>query len=103
MAVFKEIKKSGFWGGGFFHFNQTWLKFLIYNYGKDYFEIFVPFSKTDISGKGEYVFVPNRDSSKNPHKLLSLYLHFMNFEQNDFYLFPPLELEKAREKMDTFV
>ena len=67
-------------------------------YDKDYFKIFVPFSKTDISGKGEYVFVPNRDSSKNPHKLLSLYLHFMNFEKNDFYLFPPLEWKKPEKK-----
>lgn len=59
----------------------------------EYFKIHIRQSKTDQKGEGSFVYLPKQPNSfLDPHMLLCLYVHGMNFDENDpdVYLFPPL-------------
>jgi len=65
-------------------------------YNVDYFSVKICCSKTDQGGKGQMVFVPKASSVlRDPHMLMSLYLHTMGFDEvpdgEAVYLFPPLK------------
>ena len=60
---------------------------------KDYFELFVKFSKTDQEGKGQFTILPYKQGPYNPHRLMCLYIQALNIDESNFetmYLFPPL-------------
>ena len=64
---------------------------------EDYIKIIIPFSKTDVNGHGDCVYIPNNGNSRNPHKLLCLYLNVMDFEDENFFLFPSLEWNSTKK------
>lgn len=59
----------------------------------DYFKIVIRYSKTDQTGEGQTVYVPDSSTGlRSPHRLMCLFLHRVHGEGNDsIYLFPPLK------------
>ena len=66
------------------------------SYSNEFFKIRIPFSKTDLYGVGENVYIPNVGFYKNAHWLLCWYIHLFDLD-GDFYLFPPVEWMKSEK------
>ena len=65
-------------------------------YELDYFKIHVEYSKTDQSGKGQWLYLPKLSSGyRDPHMLMCLYVHHLEIDKHvpspHMYLFPPLQ------------
>jgi hypothetical protein len=69
-----------------------------------YFKILISHSKTDQSGKGDYVFLAkNENCNMDAHLLFCKYIQIMGFNEIDaknLYLFPPLKWNKTRLEWD---
>ncbi len=61
----------------------------------DYFKVHINYSKTDQTGKGQFVYVPRKSSTeRSPHMLMCLYIHKIGLGHSTpgtlEYIFPPI-------------
>ena len=67
------------------------------HYDIKFFKFFIPYSKTDITGRGDWVFIPCDSGTKSAYSLICYYFQKMNFENDDDFVFPPMRWNKTKK------